>query len=170
MIVELDETDKQPLPKHYFYVLGCAVPLIIVGALFVAGKIVPDRMYEAETPVTRIANYGEWLEKRGSTWLDFEMPKSVLDFCEVHDMDSNDIYSRFFIAPEDIDQLGKSYTEIVQHDTPTWPPATRIFIREYFECDGCKPTQHRLVVDVKSGLVEFNPDSSDWLKGRCSAL
>jgi hypothetical protein len=163
----MTETRKQT----FRWMLGCGLlGLAVVVGTMVAGDFFLDRMYEGEMPVTRVANYEEWLEKGGGTWLDVSIPKSIRDFCEVHDMDSNRIYARFYIAPEDIDQLGTDYTEIVQRNTPTWPPAPRIFLREYFECAGCDPVQHRLVADVKTGLIEFNPDSPGWLKERCSAL
>ena len=162
--------DKQT----FRWMLGCTLIVFAVGGLaIVVGVVAPGILFAGETPITRIADYDEWVQKGGNTWLQLSMPKSVRDLCEIHDMDSNKIYATFYIAPEDIDQLGTGYTEIVQQHTPTWPPTTRIFISEEFLCAACDVVQHRLVVDVKTGLAKFNPDNSgafSWVDDPCSDL
>ena len=144
---------------------GCVIVAIVVVIVAVVGFIAMLRLDDSETLVTRAADYDEWTEKGGGTWLPFSMPKSLRDFCEVHDLDTGEVYTRFYIDPADIPQLTGKFTEVVLSGQSTWPPKERVFIREEFPCPACSVQQDRIVVNVETGFVEYTSDSSTAISG-----
>lgn len=123
--------------------IGFPLGLLIIASIY---------FHFSETFKTRCANYDELVDSglMGRGWLPDTIPKSVYDLRERHNVESNEVSATFYIAVEDVDELVQGFSET----TDPKNKIVRIFVKDR-DCSSCLSTMERLIVDTKSGRVQY---------------